>query len=246
MVKCKTYGRCGNFLFQVATAISYAKDHGQDFTIPTSTKDPFANPVYLPHLANPNWDPSLPTICVCEHGHFYQDIPWSEAWASGNVILDGYWQSEKYFKHRREEILDLFGYHWSLRRGIVSVHVRRGDYLRLVKKHPPVSAEWYRQAMRQFPGYAFRFFSDEIAWCQKEFANDPNCTFAVGGSIEQDLVNMSCCEHHICSASTFAWWGAWLNRNDSKRVIMPKLWFTPQEEKRCSSRDIIPKEWERL
>lgn len=235
----------GNFLFQAATTIAYALDHEQEFTMPDKTNDDFHNPIYLQHLVNPKWQQGLPQVLVCEDGHRFQKIPWNEGWQYRNVLLDGYWQSEKYFKHHRQRILDLFGYHWAKAPGIVSVHVRRGDYLRLTRKHPPVPASWYRECMREFPGATFKFFSDDIAWCKKEFEHDGNVVFSEGQPIEWDLVLMSCCEHHICSASTYAWWGAWLNRNPQKRVLIPKLWFTPQEAAKCPTDDIVPESWEK-
>ena len=43
---------------------------------------------------------------------------------------------------------------------------RRGDYLELRQKHPEVTVEWYEKAMSMFPDCKFKFFSDDIAWCQ--------------------------------------------------------------------------------
>ena len=118
MVIPKTYGRLGNFLFQVASAIGYAKRHNLDFTVPTRTKDPKWNPVYLQHLANPDYNPAIPVVRVTERGHAYQEIPFKQTWRARNIELDGYWQSERYFKEWRFSILDLFGYPWSKSPGV--------------------------------------------------------------------------------------------------------------------------------
>ncbi len=242
MVKPRTYGRMGNFLFQAATAMSYAWDHGLEFTLPNTTSKPLDNPIYLQHLVNPAWNPSLPERVVEEQRHSFQPLP---APVPGhNTILDGYWQSEKYFKHHRDRVIDAFGFRWESCPGTVSVHVRRGDYLILTKKHPPVPKEWIEQAMSLFPGAVFRFFSDDIAWCKAEFGHLSWVSFSEGGNEVSDLVEMSYCEHHICSASTFSWWGAWLNRNPHKQVVMPRLWFQPGRKEDTS--DIVPLEWRRL
>lgn len=240
-----TYGRMGNFLFQAACAASYAWRHGQEFTLPNTTKDPVNNPIYLQHLVNPHFDPHLPRVEVVEKGHEYQDIPFEKSWANCNVFLDGYWQSEKYFKPYRERLLDTFGYEWKTLSGHVSVHIRRGDYLVLTKKHPPVTAQWIYRAMRQFPGARFVIFSDDLPWCQHVFGKRPDVEIVPKRPEEVDLVHMSWCEHHICSASTFSWWGAWLNRNPNKRVIMPNHWFVPGY-KGLQTKDIIPPEWIQL
>jgi len=248
MVKPKTYGRLGNFLFQVAAAAAYAWRHNLEFTVPDKTSDAKHNPIYLQHLVHPKWNPKLPQQIVEEKGFAWQEIPFREIWRDKNIILDGYWQSEKYFKHYRKRILDTFGFGY-MKLDCVSVHVRRGDYLTIKKgdmfKHPPVPKEWLEKAMRQFPQWKFYFFSDDIAWCKKEFGDRDNCSFSENKTEIQDLETMSWCSHHICSASTFSWWGAWLDQNPDKRVIMPNHWLTPGWGG-LDTKDVVPEEWERL
>jgi len=243
MVKPITYGRMGNFLFQAAAAAAYAWKHGLEYTLPNEpTKK---GPVYLQHLVNPAWDPDLQEVLVTEQGFAYQELPFQSEWRDKNILLDGYWQSEKYFAQYRDQLLEQWCFSWIEWKGYVSVHVRRGDFLRLHKKHPPIGKDWIVRAMKLFPGYRFVFFSDDIAWCKATFAGPHWITFSEGRNEVEDLCLMSGCENQICSASTFSWWGAWLNRNASKRVIMPKLWFVPGWGG-LDTKDIVPPEWERL
>jgi len=247
-VKPLTYGRMGNFLFQAAAAIAYAKKYGLEFSLPhetTAGRNPKWNPVYLPHLVNPRYNAALPSVTVSEKKHTFQELPFEAGWKRKNIILDGYWQTEKYFKHLREDILRLFGFAWTSRPGTVSVHVRRGDYVKLTNKHPPVTRKWIDEAMSQFPGAHFVFFSDDIPWCRLAYGGRKDCSFSQGKSEVCDLVEMSWCEHHICSCSTFSWWGAWLNQNSTKKIIMPKLWFVPGWGG-LDVKDIVPEEWTRL
>lgn len=246
MVKPRTYGRMGNFLFQAAAAAGYAWRHGLRFTLPDSTLNPRWNPIYLQHLVRRDWNPKLPVVTIKETSHAYQELPFAEHWRDKNILLDGYWQSEKYFAEFRARLLQAWGFPWELRKGTVSVHVRRTDYLELVEKHPAVPKSWMEQAMALFPGAQFRFFSDDINWCQQEFGRRKDCQFSRAHNEVDDLVAMSQCEHHICSASTFSWWGAWLNQNPQKRIIMPKEWFGPKYRKTTETKDIVPAGWERL
>lgn len=234
----------GNFLFQAATAMGYAWRHGLSFTLPDSTSNAKSNPIYLQHLVNREWNARLPEIKLQEKSHGFQELPFKREWEACNVILDGYWQSEKYFKEFRERVLTTMAFGWHFGKGYVSVHIRRGDYLTLTKKHPPVPTSWVLKQMEKFKGAQFKFFSDDIEWCKKTYGHRSDCSFAIFNSEVSDLVHMSCCEHHICSASTFAWWGAWLNQNPNKIVIFPKLWFCAGY-RGLETKDILPVEWKR-
>lgn len=245
MVIPLTYGRMGNFLFQAATAMAYAWDHGLEFTLPNTTTSRHDNPIYLQHLVHPAFNPKLHSVKLTEQAHGYIPLPFTEEWRAHNITLDGYWQSEKYFGHHRAQLLKMFGYGWTCWKGFVSVHVRRGDYLQLTRKHPPVPAEWMLKAMALFPGHHFIFFSDDIKWCKDTFGRRKDVSFSEGKNEEGDLIAMTWCEHQICSASTFSWWGAYLNQNPEKRIIMPNHWFTPNY-RGLDTRDIVPDSWERL
>jgi hypothetical protein len=244
----------GNFLFECASSMAYAWDHNLSFTTPHSTNDEHWNPIYLKHLENSAFDASLPSVAVTEKQFPHHQREFQEAWRRDfNIVLHGYWQTEKYFKKYRNRILEAFRFPWLQVPGTVSVHVRRGDYLtikkvisgREVSKHPPVPKPWIEAQMARFPGHQFAFFSDDIAWCKQEFGARADCVFGWSSSTthvsreEQDLIAMSWCEHHICSASTFSWWGMYLNQNPNKRVIFPKHWITPGWGN-LDFRDVIP------
>jgi Glycosyl transferase family 11 len=250
MVTFKNMGRLGNVLFQISATAAYAWDHGIEFTVPVIAKDPKWHPTYCHHLANPKYDPSLPMTLLREEQHTFQKLPYKQEWRHRNIMLEGYWQTEKYFAHRRTQLLKAFGFPWRLDAGWVSVHVRRGDYLTIKRgemfKHPPVTKEWYLRAMARFPGFKFRFFSDDIKWCWENFLDRTDCFFSDGKNEVEDLVAGSFCEHHICSASTFSWWQAWLGQNENKKVIMPTHWITPGWNGGIDCSDIVPEQWERM
>lgn len=249
MVSFVPVGRMGNFLFECATAYAYAKRHMLEFSVPLYTNDEFHCPIYLRHLVNKNYDPRKETFQIVERQHQYMDLPFYETWRGANITLYGYWQTEKYFKEYRAEILDAFGYKWEPELGTVSIHVRRGDYLAYTDKHPKVPDEYYHNAIEHFVQrgfYRYKVFSDDIPWCKAYFTSDKfsgvEFVFSEGNSIEEDLRQGTCCLHHINSSSTYSWWMAWLNRNANKEVITPKEWFTPGFGNLDTS-DIIPDNW---
>lgn len=244
MVTFNNAGRMGNWLFECATAIAYALRHNLDFTVPARTSNPKWNPIYCLHLVNEGWNPNKPTIQLWENGHHFQELPFDESYQNKNIIIEGYRQSEKYFKEYRNEILYALNYPYEKKDGVVAVHVRRGDYIVLRDKHPEVTKQWYENAMDNFFGYRYKFFSDDIAWCRKEFGNRDDCEFSTNPTEEMDMIEASCCEHSIISASTFGWWIAWINRNPYKKVYIPVNWFVPGYH--LDTSDIVPDEWIKL
>jgi hypothetical protein len=248
MVKMFTRGRLGNVLFQLATGWTYAKDHDMLFTLNDTTKDPVMQPLYFQNLVNKNWDESKPSKFIREMQHNYAPIPWEEDWRNYNVqFITGYYQSEKYFKHRRKEILELFNIPYSPL-NMVSIHVRRGDYLTIPGKHINFNDEYFEKAYDFFHNQhgcdSFLVFSDDIEWCKKYFGDKGYHFSYSSASPLMDLSLMSSCKHHINSSSTFSWWGSWLTHDPESIVITPKEWFQWSQSE--NTEDIIPEGWIKL
>lgn len=225
MISFRPYGRAGNFLFMAANCIAIALKNDELFSMPYQTNDKFWNPLYLSHLIDDTYTQGREDILINEPEFRYRPIEFKPEWKGRYVILNGYFQSWRYIEDYRNEILYLFGIPYEKKEGYVSVHIRRGDYLRLIDKHPPVTKEWYEEQMNKFKGYKFKFFSDDLAYCRQEFGNREDVEFSTNTNEWDDLVEASQCEHNICSSSTFSFWIAWLNRNKEKQCIFPKLWF---------------------
>lgn len=161
-------------------------------------------------------------------------------------VLFGYFPDYHLFEAYREDLLQAFSFvtkpneaNEQLLKGIgacesVGVHIRRGDYLNNANAgvfwHP--SVEWYRQAMATLEQQVqpqYYFFSDDIEWAKREFADVKNAHFVDvnhGKDAYNDLRLMSCCKHNIIANSTFSWWAAWLNINPAKVVIAPAKYYT--------------------
>lgn len=154
-------------------------------------------------------------------------------------LIDGYWQSEKYFADIASIIKSDFTFpkpseknrrlvEEMERNNAVSIHVRRGDYLR---GFPVMDESYYRPSMAYFLeryiGIHFYVFSNDIPWC-REHLKGKEITFVdsnTGKDSPFDMWLMAQCKHNIIANSSFSWWGAWLNQNKNKEIIAPKRWF---------------------
>lgn len=153
-----------------------------------------------------------------------------------NILLDGYWQSKKYFDDFKDEVVDLFDFKVEkLLQGWCGVHVRRGDYLKCPEHHPPQSAFYYLESMNHVSKETgiknFMIFSDDIPWCKEMFGgiSRHQIGYRYGYDEISDLLTLSSCAHIIMSNSSYSWWAQYLNPNPDKIVVAPKKdrWFGP-------------------
>jgi len=177
-----------------------------------------------------------------------------------DAYLDGYWQSEKYFKTVEELVREQFtikGAHTDeagkLMRRIageqsVCVNVRRGDLVN-DRRLGGLDAEYFRQAVQELAnriGSDFNcyIFSDDIEWCRQNLRFTQVRHFVghefAGPKFSTYLSLMRACKHFIIPNSTFAWWAAWLAENEQKIVIGPKRWF---RDPAVDASDLIPENW---
>lgn len=182
-----------------------------------------------------------------------------------NIYLDGYFQSEKYFKHLRNQLLKDFEFpaldpdNEHIRKNIgaspnaASIHVRRGDYLKsaeVYKIHGVLEVSYYQQALNflkaKYPDLTLFVFSDDIDWAMKNLdLNNSQTCYVTGNQSEnswKDMALMSYCKHHIIANSSFSWWGAWLSTGNGE-VFAPANWFNTANVK-FDIHDYIPANWQ--
>lgn len=158
-----------------------------------------------------------------------------------DVMLSGYWQTDKYFAEYVEDLRKLFrpkklsvpaeqliGKIHSMEH-TVAVHIRRGDYL---TEGTPLKMEYFEEAMKIMEekiGFAnYCFFSDDIEWVKDNFGQKENyhfCSGIEGIDYIDEFFCMVECEHDITANSTFSWWPAYLNANPDKIVTAPLVSF---------------------
>lgn len=247
-VTVKLHAQLGNQMFMIANCIAHALKHGVEYKIPRQGHSPELPEMPFTHL--PEWTPAdgLGAPYVEEEFGVYHEIPY---WPK--MRMGGYFQSEKYFKEYRKEILDAFRIPYIFTDG-VSLHVRRTDYLNHPTKHPVVNHDYFTQALKIFTekGYnTFTVFSDDIQWAKDYFTPTfPDLKFNYIDRNPDGRVNMGLMSgyaHNIIANSTYSWWAAWLNQNPDKIIITPSEdnWFG-EGNKHLKVTDVIPLEWIRL
>lgn len=257
-------GLC-NVMFKLSAAISLALDNdvnyifSTEFLRPISTETPKAgfDPDYSVYsdnvLRNISFMEKLP---IPYRTHYepssfnYGQITYNKG---ENLLLHGYYQSEKYFINNKDFIINLFKPTDEIKEQIlniipnvkdsISIHIRRGDYLNSPSYHPQQSIDYYSSAINLLGvDKNYLIFSDGLDDIKNMFNFIPNKQFINLGKDYLDLYAMSMCEHNIICNSTFGWWGAYLNENKNKKVIAPNTWFGPSSS-HLSSSDIIPEDW---
>jgi Glycosyl transferase family 11 len=197
--------------------------------------------------------------------HFHYD-PAFEA-LGPQTALFGYFQSERYFNSIAGNLRDWFSPREPLgdaaaaalkrieaSRLPVSVHVRRGDYLKpgTHEVHGILGESFYRQVfdrLESVVGHEAQIFifSDDPAAAEQVLKFIPGSRLNhVCGDPErpwEDMTLMARCQHHVIANSSFSWWGAWLNPSPDKIVVAPRAWFVATELNKRNTSDLYPAGW---
>ena len=232
-------GHLGNQMFQYAALIGLSKKYDRKFCIPH--KDTFGG-AYYTELRSNLYDAfdikpyqglsRFPTVQETQF-HFQEEL--FNNLPKEDVNIYGFFQSEKWFAHAKDEVREAFTFKPEYRevaeimRGqlsgdIIGIHVRRTDYL-TNPNHEALGLDYYEKALAELPSDATAIvFTDDPEWAKVQeifpddrfFVSETDCAYT-------DMCLMSMCDYHVIGNSTFSWWGAWLS--NSKQVIAPAQWF---------------------
>lgn len=181
---------------------------------------------------------------------------------SKNIVIQGYWQSFKYFEAIRPTLLKEFTFkiepnsinktYLELIQSVnaVGIHIRRGDYVSNVianELHGLCTMSYYKKAINYINkttyNPVFFIFTDDPDWAEANFnlvSNPHIIRHNIGSQDFEDLRLLSNCKHFIIANSSFSWWGAWLSLNEDKIVVSPSKWFNIDE---FPYDDRIPESW---
>lgn len=244
--KLQNKGRLGNQMFQIASCFGLAAEH--DF-----------KPVFPSWRYGKYFKGELPRDCPDgeifrtvkeKHFHYHEwELP------EGNVDIDGYLQSEKYFDNIPFQWDDDFLRGTIARYGpaldakpSICVQVRRGDFVGNVNYYQlPVT--YFIKGITFFHMWQdmnIFFISDDMDWCKLHFGCLPNAIFPDGNEVEHMCLG-SLCDRLVISNSSFGWWAARLaeERNPDTKVIHPGHVFAGNMIKN-DTKDYWPRRWIRL
>lgn len=284
MILVRLKGGLGNQMFQYAAGRALADRHGVELLLDTRFFDSYKLHAYgLARLAVSSRHASLnelerwpiwqrkPLKLVQRLGiktkwycppQFGYDPLWSSL--GKDLVIDGYFQSEKYFASIADVLTREFTPKDSLsaannaireqaqRTESVMIHVRRGDYVtdpKTLATHGVCSPAYYDASIQylreRLNEPQFFVFSNDMEWARQNLDLGKNAIYVEGNqkSPEVDIHLMTQCSHHVVANSSFSWWGAWLNRDPGKLVIAPKHWFATDK---INADELVPGGWMRL
>lgn len=245
-------GRLGNQLFQVGMLFAVSRRCGYDF--------------YLPHDGEALWDCFDLEVAASgpECVHRFEEVngpcnydPRVFEQPDG-TSYHGFFQSYRYLEGCRDELVEflrfkqgvrarseamLFAHRRRHRRPLVSVHVRRGDYLTPAnERFGNLAADGYYDRVVEAIGddVTYLVFSDDLAWCRRSLGLDRAVFVDVGHCAS--LCLMTGCDVNVVANSSFSWWGAYLN--PAGEAYAPSPWFAPgMPPPNDRQGDIVPPAW---
>ena len=248
-------GGIGNQLFQIANCYAQAKRMNGNLLILQknnydmrrgSLPEKYKSSIYK-NLKIVD-SPTNSIAVIQEQKWAYYDISCEVARAKRegvkNLVIEGYYQSEKHFREYRNDIRCLF----TPSEGIISflsnqeenvfdsfpelasshdycfIGVRRQDYITYSQVHNPCGMTYYNKAMNLMKKERYYIASDDIEWCRKNFVGEQYKFFEIKDDLVQ-LLSISLFNNYIIANSSYHWWGSYLSVYNNPKIIAPNLWL---------------------
>lgn len=226
-------GGLGNQLFQIAAGYAYSIKHDKNLYIDVSNWTALQGSPPSRYrdtvLENFNYDKSFTRdiIPIYEREFNYTELPFHH----GNVSLNGYFQSLKYFKEYKDEFVKELSLpnvktSW-IKHQSIAFHIRRGDYLTLPHIFNVCDTEYFKKLFEEYASYEINVFTDSPQHVLKEF-DGYDFKIIQGKSELEDLTMMANHPNIVCSNSSFSWWASLLGIKKDK-IIVPSKWLLDRD-----------------
>lgn len=177
-------------------------------------------------------------VRLCENG--YIEFPQR---FGGDLLVAGYYQSDKYFEGIEDELRSLFSLSGDSRLfeypGIEQIRSRNSVCLSIKVQHnvgngpyDVCNAGYWQEAIEYIQANVddplFFVCSDDVEYVKEHLIDtsryDVVCQSHDFG-VEKSLAVMGMCKHFVIGNTTFGWWAQFLNGRDDKIVVAPSRWM---------------------
>jgi hypothetical protein len=232
--KLGSYGRLGNQLFQYAFLRTHAQRLGTTFYCPTWEGDAF-----LELRDSIEREP-------CARGLTSHYRPGKQAGFVSDALsipdhteVEGFFQSDKYYPDKesvrdwytfRSEVSDRVWNRYSRQQvgESISLSLRiDNDYADTRVFFPLYPLRFYRRAIERIDANApILVFADRPDLARRFFRRLGSTSVRYVDDLNgpEQMYLMTQCRANVITNSTFAWWGAWLNRSPDRTVVAPSEW----------------------
>jgi hypothetical protein len=232
MSKCfvEVGGGIGNQLFQIANGYAYAREHGKELVIDTTNwsasqgrhPDQYKDNIFR----NFTYGKAGETTVIVEQSLKYEKLPYHE----GDVSLNGYFQSYKYFEEYADDFKELLvlvsGSLHFIKEKNVAFHIRKGDYTHYSHIYG-IGPKYFLDRFEEFKDYQINVFTDSPQTVLDEY-EEFDFNLIQSSSEISDLTMISQHDNVVCSNSSFSWWGSLLGKKKNQ-IIVPDKWMNGQD-----------------
>lgn len=158
----------------------------------------------------------------------------------------------------------------------ISMHFRLGDYKLLPDQYVILPLSYYRNALATIINNTTNTTNNTsntnnnnkktvLYFCEQSELTEVNNMISIlknefNSNLEfvtiankqlldwEEMLLMSCCQYNIIANSSFSWWGAYLNSNNTntnnnKIICYPDKWFGPAFASKNNTKDMFPPTW---
>ena len=250
-------GRLGNQMFQYASMRGIAAARGYDWVVPPADYPHTANYALFETFNMSTVKPKnigfvagkMPHTIVNENDHCFSEDFFNEC--PDNSSLEGFFQTEKYFKNVEDDIRTDFtfkdgylkpckDYIDSIETPPIFLHIRQADNIGREEFHPILPISFFEDALKNWSDDVPCFvFTDDIDWCKsQEFFQqdrflfndnveryDYTCMDGLGNMQHSLLPQVDLCLMSLCSGGIVAnssfSWWGAWLQNDRGKVVAP-------------------------
>ena len=191
-------------------------------------------------------------VFIWKSAKVYKELPKLQVKHREHIVLNGYWQCDKYF----QEIQEILRKELKPKQGLlehnkelfekikttnsICVTIRRGDFMNKKNKATfyVCNEKYFDKAMdtikKLYDNCVFFAFSDDIEWVKENIKFPGEVYYEQGDDPAWEKLRlMSACKHFILSNSSFSWWAQYLSENTDKTVIAPERWYNRGKNKKA-------------